>query len=79
MEAVGMIAILHLLPPHISANRRRIETFPIFSSAPPTGTMYPRPGVTTSLSSVQLGEYLLSAAKHTRTPVLVRESGAPWG
>ena len=40
--AVGMIAIRPADPPHRAANLRRIATSPIFSSAPPTGTMKPR-------------------------------------
>ena len=37
-DAVGMMAMRHPLP-HREANRRRMVTSPIFSSAPPTGMM----------------------------------------
>ena len=37
-----MMAIRQLFPPQRVAKRRRMATSPIFSSAPPTGTMNPR-------------------------------------
>src|SRR5688572_14142430 len=41
MDAVGMMAIRQFSPPHNVAKRRRIWMSPIFSSAPPTGMIYP--------------------------------------
>jgi len=47
-EAVGMMA-MRPPGPHSEANRRRIVTSPIFSSAPPTGMMNPWPAGTCAL------------------------------
>ncbi len=41
-DAVGMMAIRPVPVPQSDANRRRMATSPIFSSAPPTGMMNPR-------------------------------------